>query len=39
MLQNNFTKDLSKVPGIGDIPILGKLFTSENFRRDETELV
>lgn len=39
LLQNNFTKDLSKVPGIGDIPILGKLFTSENFRRDETELV
>jgi len=39
LLQNNYTKDLSKVPGIGDIPILGKLFTSENFRRDETELV
>ena len=39
LLQNNFTKDLSKVPGIGDIPVLGKLFTSENFRRDETELV
>ncbi|HUT49101.1 MAG TPA: type II and III secretion system protein family protein [Alphaproteobacteria bacterium] len=39
LLQNNFTKDLSKVPGIGDIPILGKLFTSENFRRDESELV
>jgi pilus assembly protein CpaC len=39
LLQNNYTKDLSKVPGIGDIPVLGKLFTSENFRRDETELV
>jgi pilus assembly protein CpaC len=39
LLQNNYTKDLSKVPGIGDVPILGKLFTSENFRRDETELV
>lgn len=39
LLQNNFTKDLSKVPGIGDIPVLGKLFTSENFRKDESELV
>jgi pilus assembly protein CpaC len=39
LLQNNYTKDISKVPGIGDIPILGKLFTSENYRKDETELV
>jgi len=39
LLQNSYTKDLNKVPGIGDIPILGKLFTSENYRRDETELV
>jgi len=39
LLQNNYTKDLSKVPGIGEVPVLGKLFTSENFRRDESELV
>lgn len=39
LLQNNYTKDLSKVPGIGDVPILGKLFTSENYRKDESELV
>jgi pilus assembly protein CpaC len=39
LLQNNYTKDLSKVPGIGDIPVLGKLFTSENYRKDESELV
>jgi pilus assembly protein CpaC len=39
LLQNNYTKDLSKVPGIGDLPVLGKLFTSENYRKDETELV
>ena len=39
LLQNNYTKDISKVPGIGDVPILGKLFTSESYRRDETELV
>ncbi|WP_179954113.1 type II and III secretion system protein family protein [Denitrobaculum tricleocarpae] len=29
----------SKVPGLGDIPILGKLFTSERFQRRESELV
>ena len=39
LLQNNVTKDISKVPGIGEVPILGKLFTSEDFRRDESELV
>jgi len=39
LIQNDVTKDLSKVPGLGDIPILGKLFTSENFRKNESELV
>lgn len=39
LLQNNLSKDISKVPGIGEVPVLGKLFTSENFRKDETELV
>ncbi|MHA1538570.1 MAG: type II and III secretion system protein family protein [Alphaproteobacteria bacterium] len=39
LIQNDLTQDLSKVPGIGDIPILGKLFTSENFRKNESELV
>ena len=39
LIQNDLTKDLSKVPGLGDIPILGKLFTSENFRKNESELV
>lgn len=29
----------SKVPGLGDIPILGKLFTSERYQRKESELV
>jgi pilus assembly protein CpaC len=27
------------VPGLGSIPILGELFKSRNFRRDESELV
>jgi pilus assembly protein CpaC len=30
---------LWKVPALGDIPILGQLFRSDQFNRDETELV
>ena len=39
LLRNKNTNDISKAPFLGDIPILGTLFRSTNFRRDETELV
>ncbi len=39
LLQNNVLRDGNKVPWLGDIPILGKLFTSERYVRNETELV
>lgn len=39
LLQNNVTKDLSKVPWLGDVPVVGRLFQSEQFQRNETELV
>jgi pilus assembly protein CpaC len=39
LLQRNDQQDLSKVPGLGDIPILGALFRSDSYRRNETELV
>jgi len=39
LLRHNSTQDISKVPGLGDIPILGQLFRSDQFNRDETELV
>ena len=39
LLQNNVTKEIRKVPWLGDIPVLGKLFTSQEFQRNETELV
>ena len=39
LLNSNSTKRLGKIPGIGNIPILGKLFQSEKFEKDETELV
>lgn len=32
-------KTVAKVPGLGQIPILGELFKSRQFRRGETELV
>src|SRR5215204_6182732 len=39
LLDNTETQTLSKVPGIGDIPILGNLFRSKQFQRNETELM
>jgi pilus assembly protein CpaC len=39
LLRHDSTQDISKVPALGDVPILGQLFRSDQFRRDETELV
>lgn len=39
LLQNSITQDVSKVPGLADIPILGALFKSDRFQKQETELV
>lgn len=39
LLDNNETQQLSKVPGIGDIPIIGNLFKSKQFQKNETELM
>ncbi|MEX1146895.1 MAG: type II and III secretion system protein family protein [Sphingomonadales bacterium] len=39
LLQNNIERQLSKFPGLGDIPILGALFRSDRFQRQETELI
>ncbi len=39
LMQSNVIRDLTKVPWLSDVPVLGKLFTSEAFRRNETELV
>ncbi len=39
LLDNNETKSLSKVPVLGDIPILGALFKSKSFQKQETELM
>lgn len=39
LLQDETSQSISKFPGLGDIPILGTLFQSESFKRNETELV
>jgi len=39
LLQRNDQNDVSRVPGLGDLPILGALFRSDSYRRNETELV
>jgi pilus assembly protein CpaC len=39
LLDNNETRSLSKVPGLGDIPVLGNLFKSKSFQKNETELM
>jgi pilus assembly protein CpaC len=39
LLQENVRQQINKLPGLGDIPILGALFRSRDFIRSETELV
>jgi pilus assembly protein CpaC len=39
LLNNTMTQSLQKIPGIGDIPILGLLFKSKAAQKDQTELV
>lgn len=39
LLDNAETQSLSKIPILGDIPILGNLFKSKSFQKNETELM
>ena len=39
LMSNSSQNAVDKMPGAGDIPILGSLFRSTSFRRGETELV
>src|SRR6185295_8131555 len=39
LLNNSMNSTLQKIPGIGDIPILGLLFKSKAAQKDQTELV
>src|SRR6266851_7138690 len=39
LMDNRVTDQYSKMPGLGDIPILGNLFRSKNAQKSATELV
>ncbi len=39
LVDNRVTEELSKIPGIGDIPILGKLFRSRSLNKSRNELL
>jgi len=39
LMNNSVTSTLQKIPGIGDIPILGLLFQSKAAQKEQTELV
>jgi pilus assembly protein CpaC len=39
LMSNNSQNTIDKTPGVGDLPILGNLFKSTEFRRGQSELV
>jgi pilus assembly protein CpaC len=39
LISNSTRSNIEKLPGLGDLPILGALFRSTSFRRSESELV
>jgi pilus assembly protein CpaC len=39
LFQEKVRQQIAGIPGLGDIPILGALFRSRNFQRNQTELV
>ena len=39
LISDNFSEEISKFPGLGDIPILGPLFRSQEFIKGQSELV
>lgn len=39
LLSNTVRESLDELPGLGEIPILGQLFSSQEYRNGETELV
>jgi pilus assembly protein CpaC len=39
LIKNNMTESLSRFPGLGDVPLVGALFRSTEFQKDQTELI
>ncbi len=39
LLQDDLREQVDKIPGLGDIPILGQLFRSTSYRQEKTDLL
>lgn len=39
LLDNSETQSMTKIPGLGDVPIIGNLFRSKQFQKNESELM
>jgi len=39
LLQDSMRESVSKIPGLGDIPIIGALFRSSSYRQEKTDLL
>ncbi len=39
LIQNNETSAVNKVPGLGELPLLGRIFSNDNHDKSKTELV
>jgi pilus assembly protein CpaC len=39
LLQDNLRESVSKIPGLGDLPIIGALFRSTTYSQDKTDLL
>ena len=39
LLQDTLREEVKKIPGLGDLPVLGALFRSSSFRQDKTDLL
>jgi pilus assembly protein CpaC len=39
LLNDSLTQSINKFPGLGELPILGALFRSQNYQKGDTELV
>ena len=39
LIKNNVTETIKRFPGLGEVPVLGALFRSSEFQKDQTELL
>jgi pilus assembly protein CpaC len=39
LIKNNITETIKRFPGMGEVPVLGALFRSTEFQKDQTELL